>query len=694
MIKKRYQLKPGSGVTFFLLWGLMLSMRAFADNGHELWLPKRNPSVVHVSCSRQSPILTTAINELRENWQGSDGATIRLVVKSHKGLKKDGFILNKGSIISPGDEGILYGAYTLLRLQQTGEKKDYVQENPSYAVRILNHWDNPNGSVERGYAGKSIFWRGEDLTVTAADRLLWKEYARANASVGINATVLNNVNASPLLLTAPYLKRVKAISEVLRPFGLKVYLSVNFASPELLGKLKTADPLNKEVQNWWMQKTKEIYALVPNFGGYLVKASSEGQPGPQDFGRSHAEGANMLADILRPYNGCVMWRAFVYSATDTDRAKQAYNEFKHLDGSFRSNVILQVKNGPIDFQPREPFSPLFGAMKKTCVMPEVQITQEYLGHAIHLVYLAPMWEEFLGSDTFQEGAGSTIARMTDGRVFPYPQSAIAGVANIGLDANWTGHPFAQANWYAFGRLAWNSSLSSKQIAEEWLMLTFPKGGAASGTNDNWHTKFLEPVTQIMLESREAAVNYMTPLGLHHIMAAHHHYGPGPWWAPKGMRPDWTPPYYHRAAKDGIGFDRSRSGTNAVSQYAGPLANTYNDVNQCPENLLLWFHHLPWTFKMKSGRSLWEELCLHYEQGLNSVRDFQKRWDQAEGFVDPERFKDVQYRLRDQAKNAILWRDACLLYFQQYAQQPIPFSLERPINKLEDMMAYEPEENQW
>lgn len=696
MIKELYQRIHMSRFIFFLFGMVLFNRNVLADNGHDLWLPKKQTSMVTVVCSGRSPILATAVKELHENWKGANGASVRLVVKPNKSLKKDGFMLDGGTITSPTDKGILYGVYTLLRQQETGEEQQKIQENPSYDIRVLNHWDNPNGSVERGYAGKSIFWRGDDLTVTAADLHLWKEYARANASIGINATVLNNVNASPLILTVPYLMRIKAIADVLRPYGLRVYLSVNFSSPVLLGKLKTADPLDADVRAWWKQKTKEIYAIVPDFGGYLVKASSEGQPGPQDFGRSHAVGANMLADVVKPYNGYVMWRAFVYNTSDIDRAKQAYNEFINLDGTFRKNVILQVKNGPIDFQPREPFSPLFGAMKNTCVMPEVQITQEYLGHAIHLVYLAPMWEEFLQEDTFQQGAGSTVARMTDGRAFSYPVSAISGVANIGLDSNWTGHLFAQANWYAFGRLAWNNSLGSKQIADEWLRLTFYGQLSEKRFVDNgeWETSFLEPVKLMMLKSREAAVNYMTPLGLHHIMAAHHHYGPGPWWSPVGMREDWTPPYYHRAAKDGIGFDRSRSGTNAVGQYAEPLATIYNDPVLCPENLLLWFHHLPWTYKMKSGNSLWVELCLHYEQGVNAVRDFQKVWDRMERYIDAERFKEVQYKLRDQSKNAVLWRDGCLLYFQRYSQEPIPFELERPVNKLEEMMTYEPKENEW
>ncbi len=476
-------------------------------------------------------------------------------------------------------------------------------DNPSYEFRILDHWDNPNGSVERGYAGNSIFWRKQDpFTVTTDDKKLWQEYARANASIGINGSVLNNVNASPSILTQDYLNRAKAIADVLRPYGVKIYLSVNFASPAALGGLKTADPLDPAVIAWWKNKVKEIYSIIPDFGGFLVKASSEGQPGPQNYGRTHADGANMLADALQPYGGIVMWRAFVYSANDEDRAKQAYDEFMPLDGKFRDNVIIQVKNGPIDFQPREPFSPLFGAMKKTSVMPEFQVTQEYLGHAVYLVFLSTMWEECLQSDTYQQGKGSTVARCTDGSIYPQKYTAIAGVSNVGLDTNWCGNHFAQANWYAYGRLAWNDKLKSEQIADEWIKLTFyndscEKSGTANYAS-GWKENFLGPVKKMMLESREAAVNFMTPLGLHHIMSANGHYGPGPWWAPKGVRPDWTPPYYHQASTNGIGFDRTTKGSDAVSQYHEPLASEFNNVATCPEKYLLWFHHLPWDYKME------------------------------------------------------------------------------------------------
>jgi alpha-glucuronidase len=669
---------------------LFAILSANAQKGHELWLRPIKAKPVNVICKKKSPTLSIAIQELKDRWQGNDNASVTLVIKKDKALKSDGFRLAKNSVHANTDIGILYGVYELLRRQQTSEPINNEIFNPSYEVRILNHWDNLNGTVERGYAGHSIFWRKNDpFTVTDNDKKLWQEYARANASIGINASVLNNVNASPLILSADYLNRAKEIANVLRPYGIKVYLAVNFASPSSLGKLKTADPLDKEVIAWWKEKVKEIYSLIPDFGGFLVKATSEGQPGPQNYGRSHADGANMLADALKRYGGIVMWRAFVYSANNEDRAKQAYDEFMPLDGKFRDNVIIQVKNGPIDFQPREPFSPLFGAMKKTSVMPEFQITMEYLGHAVYLVFLSTMWEECLKSDTYEQGKGSTVARCTDGSIYPQKYTAIAGVSNVGLDTNWTGHQFNQANWYAFGRLAWNDTLSSEQIADEWIKLTF-YGDSSQKSNEpnyasDWNKNFLLPVKNMMMESREAAVNFMMPLGLHHIMSANGHYGPGPWWAPKGMRPDWTPPYYHNASSTGIGFDRTTKGSDAVSQYHEPLASEFNNVATCPERYLLWFHHLPWDYKMKNGRTLWDDLCYHYEKGVNQVREFQKVWDKAGPYVDSTRFMEVQRKLRAQEMNAVLWKDACTLYFQQFSKMPIPYELERPVHNLDEMI---------
>jgi len=672
---------------FFLLGISTLN----AQDGHELWLRTKKALPVHVICKQNSPTLAIARQELQDGWQGLPGATIALIIKKNKAVKADGFTLRENAIQANSDKGILYGAYDLLRNQQTGGKAKGGINNPSYQFRILDHWDNPDGSVERGYAGNSIFWRRQDpFTVTEKEKRRWQEYARANASIGINGSVLNNVNASPLILSPDYLNRVKAIADVLRPYGIKTYLSVKFSSPSQLGKLKTSDPKDAGVINWWTAKVQEIYRVIPDFGGFLVKASSEGQPGPQDYGSTHADGANMLADILKPYGGIVMWRAFVYTSNDKDRAKQAYNEFMPLDGQFRDNVIIQVKNGPVDFQPREPFSPLFGAMKKTSVMPEFQITQEYLGHAVYLVFLSTMWEECLQSDTYQQGKGSTVARCTDGSIYPRKYTAIAGVSNIGLDTNWCGHQFAQANWYAFGRLAWNANMSSAQIAEEWLKLSFYNAPNEKSDSANyasgWEKDFLLPVKQMMLESREAAVNFMMPLGLHHIMSAIGHYGPGPWWAPKGMRADWTPPYYHQADAGGIGFDRTKKGSDAVSQYHEPLGSQFDDPATCPEKFLLWFHHLPWDYKMKSGRSLWDELCYHYDSGVQQVRAFQMVWDKAQPYVDSTRFMDVQRKLRAQSMNAVLWKDACLLFFQQYSHTSIPNDIERPVHNLDEMIA--------
>lgn len=605
---------------------------------------------------RQSPTLNIAVEELQQAWKG---APVRLVIQKDKQLQAEGFRIrhedNKITLTSPTETGLLYAAYHLLRMQETGQNVVEAQttENPAYNLRILNHWDNMDRTVERGYAGQSL-WNWEELPNTLSDR--YKEYARANASIGINGTVLNNVNASPKILSAEYLQKVKALADIFRPYGLRVYLSVNFASPMALDSLSTADPLDKEVIRWWKNKVKEIYRIIPDFGGFLVKANSEGQPGPCDFGRTHAEGANMLADALKPYKGIVMWRAFVYSPSDADRAKQAYLEFEPLDGQFRNNVIVQVKNGPIDFQPREPYSPLFGAMQHTPLMAEFQVTQEYLGHSNHLAYLAPMWKEFFEF------------------VAPASLKAVAGVANIGTDANWCGHTFAQANWYAFGRLAWQPSLSSGNIADEWLKQTF--GSQPSDISAQ--------LKKMMLDSHEAVVNYMMPLGLHHIFAWGHHYGPEPWCSIPGARPDWLPSYYHRADKQGIGFDRSSKGSNAVAQYPETLAKQYDNIDTCPEEYLLWFHHVPWSHRMKSGRSLWDELCHHYDNGVRQVRDFQKIWDAAEKYIDAERFHEVQSKLKIQARDAVWWKDACLLYFQEFSGMPIPYEIERPIHELKDL----------
>ena len=640
-----------------------------AEDGSRLWLRLPANANAQISVPYQSPTLNIAADELRQAWKGSP---IELIVRKDKQLQPEGFRIQRknGKIIlsSPTETGVLYAAYHLLRLQETrynitaqplsrfAAADSQLEENPAYSLRILNHWDNMDRTVERGYAGQSL-WNWDELPGVLSDR--YKAYARANASIGINGTVLNNVNASPKILSAEYLQKVKALADIFRPYGLRVYLSVNFASPMILDGLSTADPLNKEVIRWWKNKVKEVYRTIPDFGGFLVKANSEGQPGPCDFGRTHADGANMLADALKPYKGIVMWRAFVYSPSDADRAKQAYLEFKPLDGQFRDNVIIQVKNGPIDFQPREPYSPLFSAMQHTPLMAEFQVTQEYLGHSNHLAYLAPMWKEFFGL------------------VQPASLKAIAGVANIGTDTNWCGHTFAQANWYAFGRLAWQPSLSAGDIADEWLKQTFY-------TDSSRPSALTSQLKEMMLESHEAVVNYMMPLGLHHIFAWGHHYGPEPWCTIPGARPDWLPSYYHRADKQGIGFDRSSKGSNAIAQYPETLAKQYDNIDSCPEKYLLWFHHVPWTYRMKNDRSLWDELCYHYDKGVRQVRDFQKTWDAAEKYIDAERFREVQSHLKIQACDAVWWKDACLLYFQQFSGMPIPYDIERPVHELEDL----------
>lgn len=626
-----------------------------AENGSRLWLRQsgRAGASVEVLSRHASATLNIAAEELRQSWRGNP---VILAIEKDKALAADGFkiVCSEGKIrvISPTGTGLLYAAYHLLRLQESGQAIASTTENPAYTLRILNHWDNTDRTVERGYAGESL-WDWEKLPHTLSES--YKDYARANASIGINGTVLNNVNASPEILSAEYLSKVKTLADVFRPYGIRVYLSVNFASPMVLDSLPTADPLDKRVIRWWKKKAGEIYGLIPDFGGFLVKANSEGQPGPCDFGRTHADGANMLADALKPHKGIVMWRAFVYSPSDADRAKQAYLEFKPLDGQFRPNVIVQVKNGPVDFQPREPYSPLFGTMRHTPLMVEFQITQEYLGHSNHLVYLAPMWKEFFGL------------------VPPSTLKAVAGVSNIGSDANWCGHPFAQANWYAFGRLAWNPSLSSEAIADEWLRQTFSK-----------EKEFVEPIGRLMLRSHEAAVDYMMPLGLHHIFAWGHHYGPEPWCDVPGARPDWMPSYYHRADGNGIGFDRSRTGSDATAQYPDSLCRLYDDPATCPEPYLLWFHHLPWNHRMKSGRTLWDELCHRYDSGVQQVREFQKTWDRVESLIDAERFRDVQSRLKTQLRDAVWWKDACLLYFQEFSKLPIPYGIERPIHELDEL----------
>lgn len=627
-------------------------------------------AIIIVGCSQSTG------NDLL--WLADSEPSVRaeIIVDPALDLANDGFII-QGSrenrvIKAKTETGSLYGKYTLNRLERTGKAEGVldIKEEPSFERRILNHWDNLDNTIERGYAGWSIWHWGEPVPV---DRI--RDYARLNASIGINGSVLNNVNATPEILSREKLERVAQIAEVMRPYGIRVYLSVNFSSPAALGGLSTSDPLAPEVSRWWADKVKEIYSLIPDFGGFLVKANSEGLPGPQDYGRTHADGANMLADVLAPYDGIVMWRAFVYAPNSADRANQAYEEFVPLDGKFRDNVLIQIKNGPVDFQPREPFSPLFGAMSKTAMMVEFQITQEYMGGSNHLVYLSTQLEECLDSDTYCGSPNSTVAGITSGKAYPeaYKTTAIAGVANIGRDANWCGHHFAQSSWYAFGRLAWDAELSSEDIAREWLVQTFTS-----------EPDFVEPVLDMMMTSREAAVDYMMPLGLHHIFAGIHHYGPEPWYEPEGARLDWLPKYYHQADSQGIGFNRTRTGSRNVDQYHEPLASMYDNIKTCPEELLLWFHHIPWNHKMSSGRTFWNEMCHRYDRGIKTVREYQKIWAEVRPYVDQERWKAVNEKLAIQESDARWWRDACVQYFGEFSGMPVPSDVEQPERPLEEL----------
>jgi len=577
-------------------------------------------------------------------------------------------------VASIGEIGSLYGTFYLLRLIQTLQPISHldVSEKPHLQLRVLDHWDNLDGSIERGYAGKSL-WDWKTLPERVDPRLT--DYARANASVGINGSLLNNVNANSQSLSAEYLIKTAAIADTFRPYGIHVYLSARFSAPIDLGGLKTADPLDPEVATWWKKKADEIYHLIPDFGGFVVKANSEGQPGPRTYNRSHVDGANMLAAALAPHKGVVIWRAFIYDAKpDYDRAAAAYDNLQPFDGEFAANVLLQVKNGPIDFQPREPFHPLFGAMPKTQLMPEFQITQEYLGFSNHLVFLAQMWREVFDSDTYDRGVGSTVSKVVDGSLYAHRLTGLAGVANTGSDRNWTGHHFAQANWYAFGRLAWNPDLASRRIAEEWINMTFTH-----------NAKAVTVIARIMLESHEAIVDYMTPLGLHHLMWGGHHYGPAPWWDTE-PRPDWNPVYYHRADELGLGFDRTATGSNAVSQYHVEVRDRFANLDTCPEKYLLWFHHVPWDYRMHSRRTMWDELALHYQRGVDWVRGARKDWDGLAGVIDNQRYNEVAQKLAIQERDAIWWRDAVLLYFQTFAKRPLPTGVAPPQKTLAEYKA--------
>lgn len=631
------------------------SLKLYAEDGHSLWLrmiaPKQEAKVM--LAADYTPTIGIAIDELKTYWR--QGTTI-VLAESNLPMSDESYCIREYddniTIMARTDVGFLYGAYDLLRRQTLGGKLGHIPtevQTPKYNVRILNHWDNLNGTIERGFAGRSIFWNTELISVKSTTIL--KEYGRANASIGINGTVLNNVNASPQMLNEENILKAKYIADILRPYGMQVYLAVNFASPKVLGGLPTADPLDEDVQQWWKNKIAEIYNAIPDFGGFLVKANSEGQPGPGDYKRTHAEGANMMAEALEPYGGLVMWRAFVYAANSTDRANQAYDEFMPLDGQFRDNVIVQIKNGPIDFQPREPVSPLFFGLKKTQMMPEFQITQEYTGESVHTCFLASMWKEFF--DDIKYG-GSNIN---------YP--AIAGVANIGNDVNWCGSDMAQANWYAFGRMAWNPELTPEQIAQEWLSQTFSRS-----------SKFVKPMTKLLCETREAVVNYMMPLGIHHIFAGNHHYGPEPWYAPRGVRADWTPPYYHKADSFGMGFDRTATGSNNLAQYPETIRKKYDTA---PE-YILYFHHVSWE-------SVWNLLCNKYDAGVKQAESFAETWKCMKEYVDAERHQSQQRKFDRQAMDAWWWRDACLLYFQTFSKMPLPDDSPTPRFKLEDLQKY-------
>lgn len=694
-----------------LVAALSAAPAVHAEDGYDLWLryvalaPEQaavyRPQVAQLVMAGDTPTRSVARAELLRGLAGllgsapaaSDAASADGVVivgtpasspliaamrLKLQGLGREGYLIrsvdvdgHRATVIAANEDvGALYGTFHFLRLIQTGQPLAALdlRQAPHVQLRVLNHWDNLDRHVERGYAGESI-WDWHKLPDYLDPR--YTDYARANASIGINGTVLNNVNANALSLTPMYLEKAAALAGVFRPYGIRVYLSARFSAPIEIGGLKTADPLDPQVQRWWRDKADEIYRYIPDFGGFLVKANSEGQPGPQDYGRTHADGANMLADAVKPHGGVVMWRAFVYSHEEPDdRAKQAYSEFVPLDGRFRDNVIVQVKNGAIDFQPREPFHPLFGAMPKTPLMMEFQITKEYLGFATHLAYLGPMYQETLDADTQRRGKGSTVAKVVDGSLHGYKLTGMAGVANIGSDRNWSGSQFDQANWYVFGRMAWDPTLKAGPIAEEWARMTF------SNESD-----VVKPIVDMMMGSREAVVDYMTPLGLHHLMGNGHHYGPGPW-VSGGPRADWTSVYYHRANQDGIGFDRSASGSNAVAQYAPPVAREFGDLKRVPEKYLLWFHHVPWDYRTQSGRPLWDELVYRYSHGVDTVRQMEQTWQRLDGRIDPERHAQVATFLSIQEKEAQWWRDASIAYFQTFSQRPLPQGQAPPAHSLE------------
>lgn len=676
---------------------IFITSFAKADDGYRLWMKydllkdktkliTYSQSINYIQTESQSSIIKSATDELQMALKGLLGKTVLvqnqasanggIVLQLLKEGSEEGFTIsnqNKKIIISAKtDKGLLYGTFALIRQIQTLEdiSKINLTENPKIKLRMLNHWDNVNGTIERGYAGESL-WKWYDLPENISPR--YKDYARALASIGINCTVVNNVNASARFMTAEYLHKVEALAKVFRPYGIKMYLSVRFSAPRNVGGLPTSDPLDLKVQQWWKDKAKEIYSIIPDFGGFLVKANSEGEPGPQDYNRTHADGANMLADAVEPFGGIVIWRAFVYAANPNgDRFKEAHREFKPLDGQFKPNVLVQVKNGPIDFMPREPFHPLFGAMPKTPLVMEYQITQEYLGFATHAVYLGTLFKEVLESDTYTKGKGSTVAKIIDGSVDNHTLTGIAGVANTGSDRNWSGHPLNQANWYAYGRLAWNHDLSAEKIADEWIKMSL--------TTDK---QSVSTIKEIMMASRENTVNYMNPLGLHHIMGQGIHFGPEPWLT-KSQRPDWTSIYYHRADSIGLGFNRTTTGSDALGLYTKEVQNQWNNPETCPLEYLLWFHHVAWNKKLSTNRTLWEEICERYYKGANDVLKYQETWAKNKNNIDPEMYEFVMGKLKVQYREALWWRDACVLYFQTFSKMPIPSHLPKPERSLEEI----------
>lgn len=695
-----------------LITSLLIPGVSIAEDGYRMWLryePVTNSelqqqyrnALTELVTDTSDPTLAIAMSELQQGIAGLTGRDLATAAKASKAgslivgtpASSTDIAAQTLDLQSVGDEGFrivsttiegkpttliaantskgaLYGSFHFLRLLQTEQAigKLDISSAPSVQHRVVNHWDNLNRVVERGYAGLSLWDWGTLPAYKNNPRYL--DYARINASLGINGTVINNVNADARILTDQFLEKAAALADVFRPYGIKLYLSVKFNSPMLLDGFETADPLDPQVQKWWQERVKKVYQYIPDFGGFLVKANSEGQPGPQDFNRNHADGANMLAEALEPFGGVVFWRAFVYAPEQGDRFREAYDEFMPLDGKFKDNVIVQIKNGPIDFQPREPFSPLFGSLEKTNIALELQVTQEYFGFSYHLAYQGPLFTEALSTDTYAKGEGSTIGKILAGDIFDYKQTGMAAVINPGNSRNWTSHPFVQSSWYAFGRLAWDVNLSSAAIGEEWLRQTF--------SND---PKFLQAMQEVMATSREAGVNYRMPLGLTHLYAQGHHYGPAPWHDKSG-RPDWTAYYYHQATKDGIGFDRTQTGSNAIEQYHAPLNKQFAKPDTTPEDILLWFHHLGWDYKMDSGRTLWHELVHKYDTGVAQVEQMQASWESVQAFVDSERYQRVKALLAVQLRDAKHWRDACISYFQSVNGLPLPKGSPKPAHDLD------------